>query len=297
MRVLPETLRDALASGATTHCRCWSVTRTDGVILGFTDHDRPINFDGIIFEAGAGLNAEAVESSTGLSADSHSVTGALSSEAITDEDVERGFYDGAEVTLWLVDWTNPDSRLLLSKGRIGEIRRGTTAFEAEVVGLAERLNQPYGRAYLHSCDRRLGDAKCGVDLIQPEFRGTAVVEAVLDPQRFAVSGLESFARGWFDGGRLEWISGENAGVEGHVKTHLVTAGDATVELWLSPPLSVSPGDGFTVTAGCDKRRQTCKEKFNNLPSFRGFPHMPGDDWVTSYVKSEGAHDGGSLFRR
>lgn len=297
MRALPQTMRDALASGATTHARCWAVTRTDGVVLGFTDHDRPLSFDGITFEASTGLNAEAVESSTGLSADSHAVTGALSSEAITDEDIERGFYDGAEVVLWLVDWRDPASRLLLSRGHIGEIRRGRAAFEAEVVGLAERLNQPYGRAYLHACDRRLGDAKCGVDLSDPAYLGTGVVEALIDPHRFMVSGLEGFERGWFDGGRLEWTSGANAGVEGHVKTHLAPSGGATVELWLTPPLPVTAGDGFTVTAGCDKRIETCKGKFNNLMNFRGFPHMPGDDWAASYVNQKGNHDGGSLFRR
>lgn len=297
MRTLPQTMRAALASGATTHCRCWTVTRTDGVVLGFTDHDRPLSFDGITFEASTGLNAEAVESSTGLSVDSHSVSGALSSDAITDEDIERGLYDGAEVTLWLVDWTDPASRLLLTRGHIGEIRRGRAAFEAEVVGLAERLNQPYGRAYLHGCDRRLGDGKCGVDLTQPAFRGAGVIEAVIDPQRFVVSGLEGFARGWFDGGHFAWTAGGNAGVEGHVKTQLDPAAGATLELWLTPPLPVSAGDGFTVTAGCDKRIETCKAKFDNLISFRGFPHMPGDDWAAGYVQQEGEYDGGSLFRR
>lgn len=296
MRFVPENMRAALESGATTHCRCWAVTRTDGVVLGFTDHDRPVSFDGISFEASTGLNAEALESSNGLSVDSHSVTGALSSDAISDEDIERGFFDGAEVTLWLVDWMDPSSRLLLTRGTIGEIRRGKAAFEAEIVGLSEQLNQPYGRAYLHSCDRRLGDARCGVDLSQAAFRGTAVVEAVLDPPRFAVSGLEGFARGWFDGGRLEWTSGANTGAEGHVKTQLALP-PVTVELWLSPPLPVTVGDGFTVTAGCDKRLETCKAKFDNLLNFRGFPHMPGDDWTAGYLKEKGEHDGGSLFGR
>lgn len=297
MRTLPETLRAALASGVTTHCRCWSVTRTDGAVLGFTDHDRPLGFDGMTFEASTGLNAEAVESSTGLSVDSHSIMGALSSDAITDEDIERGFYDGAEVTLWLVDWKDPASRLLLTRGHIGEIRRGKAGFEAEILGLSDRLNWPSGRAYLHGCDRRLGDAKCGVDLSAPAFLGSGTVGEVTDPHRFTASGLASFARGWFDDGLLEWTSGENAGVRGHVKTHRAHTSGATVELWLSPPLPVKPGDGFTVTAGCNKQIETCKEKFNNIMNFRGFPHMPGDDWATGYVKEEGAHDGGSLFRR
>jgi uncharacterized phage protein (TIGR02218 family) len=35
------------------------------------------------------------------------------------------------------------------------------------------------------------------------------------------------------------------------------------------------GDGFTVTAGCDKSVKTCKAKFDNEVNFRGFPHVPG----------------------
>jgi uncharacterized phage protein (TIGR02218 family) len=297
MRTLPQSLSESLASCCTTLCRCWSVTRTDDVVMGFTDHDKSLSFDGITFEASSGFDSTAIERATGLNVDSHSVTCALSSMAITDADVERGFYDGAEVTLWLVDWRDVASRLLLTRGHIGEIRRGKLAFEAEIVSLSETLNQPYGRAFLNGCGRRLGDAKCGVDLSLPIYRGTAVVETVVDPQRFAVAGLEAFSRGWFDGGHVEWTLGANAGVVGHVKTYLDAAGGGTVELWLAPPLAVEAGDTFTVTAGCDKTLETCRAKFDNLLNFRGFPHMPGDDWVAGYVESGGEHDGGSLFRR
>ncbi len=297
MRSVPNAMRAALEGRATTFCRCWAVARGDGAVLGFTDHDRPVAFDGVTFEASSGLTAEAVESSAGLNVDTHSVQGALSSAAITEADIARGLYDGAEVTMWLVDWTDVSSRLLLSRGSIGEIRRSGAAFEAEVASLAEKLNQPYGRAFLHSCDCRLGDARCGVDLTLPQHRGEGVVTGVIDLQRFAVSGLEGFGRGWFDGGALVWISGANAGGEGQVKTHLAPASGATLELWLTPSIGVVAGDAFTVSAGCDKTMATCKAKFANLLNFRGFPHMPGDDWAGAYVSGEGEYDGGSLFRR
>lgn len=297
MRVIPSAIRASLERGATTFARCWSIARTDGAVLGFTDHDRDLAFEGIVFEAGSGLTAEAIESSLGLSVDTHSVRGALSSEIISEADIDRGFFDGAAVTMWLVDWTNVSSRLLLLRGNIGEIRRRGGAFEAEVASLAEKLNQPTGRAFLHSCDRRLGDALCGIDLSRPEFRDAGVVSAVIDAQRFVVSGIEGRPRGWFDGGELVWTSGANAGVRGQVKTHLATASGATLELWLTPPMPLAPGDGLAVTAGCDKTLETCRVKFDNILNFRGFPHMPGDDWVSGYVAGEGDHDGGSLLRR
>lgn len=294
MRVVPQSMTGALATGVTTYCRCWSVTRTDGVVLGFTDHDRPLSFDGISFEADSALNSDAAETAIGLSVDSHSVRGALSSTAITDADIERGLYDGAEVTLWLVDWQLVDSRLLLSRGMVGEIRRGRGAFEAEIVGLAEVLNQPGGRVYQHGCDLRLGEPKCGVDLSVAAFRATGTVTGPIDGQRFAVSGLESFGSGWFSSGRLIWDSGANAGSAGHVKTHTAPS---NLGLWLTPPMPVVAGDQFTLTAGCDKTAGTCESKFGNLLNFRGCPHMPGDDWAAGYVTTGGEHDGGSLFRR
>ncbi|MEO1511426.1 MAG: DUF2163 domain-containing protein, partial [Planctomycetota bacterium] len=54
--------------------------------------------------------------------------------------LERGLYDGAEIRVWLVDWTDPASRQLIARGQIGEVRRGKSAFEAEVLGLVRKVD-------------------------------------------------------------------------------------------------------------------------------------------------------------
>jgi uncharacterized phage protein (TIGR02218 family) len=296
MREIPEPLQEALDGGATRLARCWRLTRRDGVVMGFTEHDRALSFDGVDYEPDAGFAPSAVEATTGLSPDTHEVAGALSSGRITETDIAKGAYDGAEVATYLVDWADPEVRLLVSRGILGEIRRGDLLFEAEITGLSDRLGQPVGQAYLPSCSCRLGDAKCGVDLGLPQFRAAGAVLELVAPQRFSVSGLATFPEDWFTGGRLVWTSGANAGLSGHVKSHLPGGVEAVVELWLSPPMAAAPGDAFLVTAGCDRTAATCAAKFNNLLNFRGFPHMPGDDVVASYPNSGGAHDGGSLFR-
>ncbi len=56
------------------------------------------------------------------------------------------------------------------------------------------------------------------------------------------------------------------------------------------------GDLIRVEAGCDKRLETCRFKFNNILNFQGFPHIPGEDWLMSYPSEGQPHDGGSLFR-
>lgn len=44
---------------------------------------------------------------------------------------------------------------------------------------------------------------------------------------------------------------------------------------------------------CDKRFGTCGGTFGNAINFRGFPDMPGDDFLFARPGAAGRHDGGS----
>jgi uncharacterized phage protein (TIGR02218 family) len=270
MKALPPALQAHLDGGATTLCWCWKVTLSGGMVLGFTDHDRDVAFE---------------------------VDSALSSAKINADDLKAGRFDDADVEVWRVNWAEPAQRVLIRKGNIGEVRRGELAFSAEIRGLAHRLDQAGGRTYQRLCDAELGDARCGVDLDDPAFKGVGTVAAASDNRILTVSGLGGFAEGWFAGGRLTWTSGANDGTAAEVRRHAVGAAAVSLVLWQAAALAVAPGDAFIVTAGCDKTFATCKTKFNNVASFRGFPHMPGNDFAFSYAVQDGtSHDGGSFFR-
>lgn len=53
------------------------------------------------------------------------------------------------------------------------------------------------------------------------------------------------------------------------------------------------GDHPAFGEGCDKRSSTCLEKFGNLLNFRGFPTIPGEDFLTVYPAKGERHDGTS----
>ncbi len=57
MRSIPSALQAKLDSGATTLARCWIVTRRDGVVLGFTDHDSDLAVGGSTCRAATGFTA------------------------------------------------------------------------------------------------------------------------------------------------------------------------------------------------------------------------------------------------
>lgn len=295
MKTLSPSFQSHLSSGATTLSWCWKIARRDGLVQGFTDHDVALAFDGVTYEAVSGFTASEVQSQLGLAVDNLSVQGALSSASLNEADLAAGLYDDAQIEIWRVNWADTSQRVLMRKGNLGEVKRGKSAFEAEMRGLAHILNQPVGRAYGYSCDADLGDARCTVNLADPAFNGTGTVLAVIDARRFAVAGLSAFAGAWFAGGKLTWTSGANASRAMEVKRHGVAAGLVTLELWQAMSETVTAGDAFAISAGCDKQFSTCKNKFANAVNFRGYPYMPGNDAIASYPAHSQPLDGASRY--
>jgi len=294
MRNIPSALQAKLDSGVTTLCRCWVLARADAVTQGFTDHDEDVVVGGVTCRAGTGLSASETTQKLGLAVDGSEFSGALAGDTLNEDDLAAGRYDGAAVELWLTDWSEPALRVLLAKGSLGEVKREGTAFTAEVRGLSERLAQESGRLYTATCSADLGDTRCKVDLTSAAYRGTGTVAAVPATSSFTASGLSAFDDGWFTAGKLTFTGGGNVGVSVEVKAH-VNDGAVSLTLWQAMPESIAAGDTFTVTAGCDKRFTTCHDRFNNVVNFRGFPHIPGNDFVIRYpVQGEPGNDGKSM---
>ena len=290
-----DTLRSHLATGSTHVCQCWSITRRDGVTFGFTDHDRPLQFDGITFQADSGLSARALAVSTGLSVDNTEAVGLLQSDVISEEDIAAGRYDGAEVVNWLVRWDDVAARQVRFRGRIGEITRQSGQFQAELRGLAELLNRPNGRTYLRSCAAVLGDARCGVDTGDPAYATQATVLTERDRRTF-VCDVGAYTNRWFEQGRLEVLTGPAKGLTGAIKHHSIVEGGHRLTLWHALRGAIAAGDRVRLVAGCDRRAETCRIKFGNIVNFQGFPDMPGDDWLMAVPRADDAGRGESLVR-
>ncbi|PZQ99741.1 MAG: hypothetical protein DI533_03560 [Cereibacter sphaeroides] len=290
---MSATLYAHLASGATTVCRAWAVRRRDGVMLGFTDHDQDLSFEGMVFRADTGMTAGALQQNTGLSVDNTEAIGALSSSAVTEGDLAAGRYDGAEVRAWLVNWADVRERVLQFRGSLGEITRAGGAFRSELRGLTEALNQPQGRVYQNGCSAILGDGRCRFNLLLPGFSAEVAVGEIAERRLFRFGALSMTDR-WFEAGRLSVLDGAAKGMIGIIKSDRLTEDGRTIELWERIGPEIMTGDRVRLEPGCDKTASTCRSKFSNFRNFRGFPHIPGEDWLISYPVSAGVNDGGSL---
>ncbi|MFN7451682.1 MAG: DUF2163 domain-containing protein, partial [Alphaproteobacteria bacterium] len=78
MRSFSQGLSNHLAQEVTTLATCWKVTRRDGAVLGFTDHDKTLTFQGVTYKAQTGMTPTAVSSSLGLAVDNLDIEGMLS---------------------------------------------------------------------------------------------------------------------------------------------------------------------------------------------------------------------------
>lgn len=262
-----------------TLARAWAVRRRDEMVLGFTDHDVELRFEGIRFRPDSGLSARAVVQAVGLSVDNTEAAGVLSDDAITERDLMAGWWDSAEVRLWEVDWTDVATRRLIFRGHLGEVSRNGAAFRAELRGLSEPLNSPQGRVFHPRCSAVLGDEKCAMDLTRPGYFAEATVLSH-DGARLLLDGVAGHEPGWFEQGRLLVLSGEGEGLHGRIKNdRALSGGQREIELWAALGTCPAVGDRLRLTAGCDKSSATCRAKFGNFLNFRGFPHLPTEDWL------------------
>lgn len=164
MKQISTELKTHLGQEVMTIATCWKVTRRDGVVLGFTDHDADIVFDGVSYLAASGFTPTAIESSAQLSVDNLDIEGMLDASVITEADILAGKYDFAEVEVFLLNYADvSQGRMVLRTGWIGEVRVQGAQFVAEMRGLSQQLNTKIGEHYSPGCRAEFGDARCKVD--------------------------------------------------------------------------------------------------------------------------------------
>ncbi|MBP0617929.1 DUF2163 domain-containing protein [Jiella mangrovi] len=291
MRTLSPDLAAAIEQPVTTLANCWRLTRTDGVVLGFTDHDEALTFEGTTFEAATGLTASEAEATLGLGAATAEVEGALSSAAIEETDIAAGRFDGARIETFVVDWQNVDRHVRIDVSDLGEVKWGEIAFTAELRSIAARLEAVRGRLYRRRCDAVLGDERCRFDLSQPPHRVECAVHSVGDGW-IEIDGALGADPDRYASGRLTMIDGDAGGLGSDVASAAAMA-TGRVRIFLAETIvpAIGAGDRLSLVQGCDKRFQTCKERFGNHLNFRGFPHIPGSDATLQVARTGSFHDG------
>lgn len=251
----------------------WRLERRDGVTLGFTSHDRDVEVDALLLRASPGMMPSSIAETLGLDVDGLDIRGALTADAIRPDDLHAGRWDGARLSIFLFDWSNPAAgKRMLAVGELGAISHSDEAFEAEFRGPAARLDIPVAPYTSPGCRAQFCDAACGLN--RQRFTHHATVASVDGADVLFSAPLA----GTFAFGQLRWLDGPNCGLRGEI---LASTAEAA-QLAASPPFRVAAGARVELVEGCDKTIATCATRFGNAINFRGEPHLPGNDLLTRY---------------
>lgn len=281
MKLLNSSLQNHLQQEVTTLCWCWRITRTDGVILGFTNLDFDLRIDGVTYAAATGFTPSAIATDSSLSVNELEINSILNDASISAADLIGGKFDHARVNIFLVNYldlpTDLDAaspkHLLLVSGVLGEIKSSDYSFSAEIRSKAQFLAQKTTNLTSKLCRYDLGDIKCTVDLAP--FTHNLAVATVTNNRIFTVDSSFDKFDGYLDYSILEINSGANNGVKVTVAKY--TQQSRTITLFEPLPYQLQAGDTLVAIAGCRKTIQDCHSRYSNIPNYGAEPHVPGAD--------------------
>ena len=253
---------------------CWRIARGDGVTIGLTSHDRDLRWGGVTYQAAPGMVPSAIERSAGMTPDTVQLTGALTTDLLTNDDMASGRWDGARLTLWAIDWTNPGADpMILSRGQLGAVEMTQGQFSVELQGLAQKLERPVVEAVTPHCRARLGDARCRIDM-----SGRTLLVRIIEIDGAIAKTDQPLAPNAYGFGSLIWTDGPRAGLRDQILTNDADA----LTLVEAPSFELTNALRVEVSQGCDRRFSTCSTRFDNAANFRGEPHLPGNDLLMRY---------------
>lgn len=282
MKTLNSAIKQHLRNNTTTLATCWMLTRTDNVVMVFTDHQADLVVSGQTYRATSGFTASSIATSSGLAVDNLEIHGLLAGDEIREADILQGKYDFATITIFLVNYKDPDQGILvLRKGTLGEVQLKQGAFYAEMRGLSQVLQQNIIEVYSPDCRANLGDSRCKYDLAGNGWPSPGGVAVATSRRTFSTNLTQEDS--YFDYAKMTWLTGLNAGYVSEILYYQKSNG--TITLFLPTPKNVTAGDTFNIQPGCDKQFSTCRNKFSNGANFRGEPHIPTGDQALQYPNS------------
>lgn len=265
---------------------CFTIWLSTGTILTYTDLDTPVSLNGFSYLANSVLiSGLKYKASCGVNVDSQQVMiFARQTDTIGGipflQAVQQGVLDGAAIQrekVFFSDWSTPIGSVILFKGRVAQIDAiGRVSAQVTVASDMVLLDIDMPRnVYQADCQHVLYDAQCGLAAGTYSTAGTVGAGSTQIAIMWSASAPE------YQQGTIAFTSGVNTGANLTIKS----AGEGRLVLSYPLPYPPATGDAFVATYGCDRTMGTCKDRFNNLCKFRGFPYVPPPQIVTGPLSS------------
>lgn len=279
MRAASEKLIALLDANQFVMADLYTITTIQNDIYRYTNYDFDLIVAGELYRSdGPIISRDGITLSLGVEVDNLSIT-----IDVTDEETfeslrivqafHNGQMDGARFKLERIfmDASTPTDTsagtIKLFEGRIIEPEFDRNTIQASVASDLDELNVQMPRnLYQPSCSNTLFDHACGLN--RENYALETVIAAGSTASRILCDIHQP--QGWFTQGVIEFLEGGNKGLKRTIRLHELDV------LLLTLPLLENPevGQRIKVYPGCDKRLETCQNRFNNFARFRGAPFIP-----------------------
>lgn len=290
MKTIPSALQSHYDSGYTNIAYGLALKRVDGFEYCFTSCDKSTNLDltpwdfassSITVDSVQGLDFSSIVTTSGFQVDNMEINTLDDGSFFDRDEILAGKWRDAEFWIFRYRWdvdpvTIENDVEVLQRGWVGECTLNQNTIKVELRGLTQKLQQAVGIVSTKTCRARLGSTtginKCKVDLTSWTHTPMTVT-AVSDDKRVFTCSAATQDADYFGAGIVTWLTGDNEGVSAFVTSF--ESGVFTLQLGMVLPIKT--GDTFTAIAGCRKRLEDCRDKFDNVINFQGEPHRPTPD--------------------
>ncbi len=259
-----------------TLAKCFLIKRQDGRQLAFTNHDKALITDGILFEPSHSVTASAAEQSIGLQGGNSQLTGFIATESLDHNELLAGLYDNARVVEYIVDWKYPfGGYFFKTEYVIVSMTYNNNFWQADMEGYSNILSNPVGSLCQRLCPYVFGSDECGVDTTLHTSPSAIVTDVTSSGNntRQAFTSNTITTDNQYNLGTLVFTTGDNALYKYDIATNI----NDQVTLFLQTGFDIQVGDTFYMVQGCDRNHTTCRDRYSNIARFGGFPYIIGRD--------------------
>lgn len=194
-------------------CNLVAITRRDGFVIRFTDHDRTVTFEGNTYAPAlfAGMSAERREGA--LRTGNQELYGIIDGNSVLIPDLMGSLYRGAEVAHVVTDWDEPWLAIARHRKWIRTVNWSGSSFTATLEGRSQVLHRPaggrFGGRWTERCPYILGGTHCTKDISASNVAGAAVDAVVsrMEVEFDDTQWLDAHKQtdDYFRDGEIEWI--------------------------------------------------------------------------------------------
>jgi uncharacterized phage protein (TIGR02218 family) len=154
---------------------------------------------------------------------------------------------------------------VLFLGQIKSVSFKGIQADVECVGFEYFLAMPIPKErYQLTCNHTIYDARCQV--IKEDYKVTAVIALDATKTVLTAAVFGTYPNGYFTGGVVEFVAGK--------EKRMIVAHSGTSVTIPYRMISLEDGNSVDVYPGCDGRAETCRDKFDNILNYLGFPFTP-----------------------